>query len=68
MARLEAIVSEMALSTGGAIRGGDGLFSAKWNPRIADFRHMECVPAKPPRKRPFCKTCQGGACLGHCKF
>ena len=68
MAQLEAIVSKMALSTGGAIRGADGSFGAKWNPRIADFRHMGCVPAKPPRKRPCCKTCGGGACVGHCKF
>ena len=68
MPRLEAIVSEIPLSTVGAIRGVDGAFGAKWNPQGADFRHMGFVPAKPQRKRPCCKTCNGGACVGQCKF
>jgi hypothetical protein len=68
MPRLEAIVSEIPLSTVGAIRGVDGSFGAKWNAQGADFRHMGFVPAKPQRKRPCCKTCNGGACVGQCKF
>jgi hypothetical protein len=68
MPRLEVIVSEMPLRGLGQCAVSDGSLGARWNPQAVDSRQIGFVPAKPPRKRPCCKTCGGGSCVGTCKF
>ena len=68
MPRLELIVGEMPLSAGGLTGTFHGSFNARWKPPQAEFRQVASVLPKPPRKRPCCKTCGDGGCVGHCKF
>jgi hypothetical protein len=68
MPRLEVFVGQMPLSAMGVIRSSPGPFDARWNPPHPESRQAASVPPKPPRKRPCCKTCGDGRCVGHCKF
>ena len=68
MLRLEVVPGEVPLPVVGAMRGVDGLFGARRYPGSADSRHTAFEAAEPPHERPCCKTCNGGGCVGHCKF
>jgi hypothetical protein len=65
MPRLEANPGEMAQPPVGVIRYSYGFLGAERNQRGAQPCYLGVVPPKPLRKRPYCKTCNGGACVGH---
>jgi ribosomal protein L37AE/L43A len=67
MARLVVIVGEMPQTRVGEIRGSPGSFGARLYSQIAVSRSVGFVPSQ-ARQRPCCKTCNDGACVGHCKF
>jgi hypothetical protein len=67
MPRLQVISGEMT-PPAGAIHRSAGPFDARWNPPYAVSPKVGSLPPKPPRQRRSCKTCDGAACMGQCKF
>jgi hypothetical protein len=68
MANLEMLLGEMTQETlmGRAPRHGAN--HAAWNLRQTEVDRAPSPAARPLKKRGGCKTCDGTACVGRCRF
>ena len=61
-------LGEIAQPAAEGARKTHASYGAAWTLSTEQSHHHPADATRTPRKRGGCKTCQGKACSGHCRF